>query len=89
MEEMEGAWQRIVHSPAVREESRRIRRLQFIVRLSLQTIGQGDLPFEEASALVTSTRRAPLHLFPGKEEAFDLLYLPQLRRILTWRYRLQ
>ena len=86
---MEGAWEKIVGSPAVREESRRIRRLQFIVRLTLQTIAQGDLPFEEASALVSSTRGAALQLFPGKEAAFDLLYLPQLRRLLAWRYRLQ
>lgn len=77
------------HGPAILEESRRIRRLQFLVRLTLQTVAQGDLPYEEASRLVASTRRVALEMFPGKEGAFELLYQPPLRRMLAWRYRLQ
>ena len=74
---------------AIAEESRRIRRLQLTVRLVMSVISQGSLPFEEASEMVAATRQVALNLFPGKEEAFDLLYLPRLQRLLAQKYRLQ
>ena len=81
--------QEILGDPAIREESRRIRRLQLLVRLTLTTIAEGQLSFEEASNMVAATRTAALNLFPGKEAAFEVLYQPQLRRLLVWKYRLQ
>lgn len=74
---------------AIAEETRRLRRLQLTVRLVMQVISQGDLPFEEASGMVAATRRVALNLFPGKEMAYDLLYQPRLRRLLAQKYRLQ
>ncbi|MGH9777076.1 MAG: hypothetical protein ACRD5I_01570 [Candidatus Acidiferrales bacterium] len=74
---------------AIAEESRRIRRLQLTVRLVMSVISQGSLPFEEASKMVAATRQVALNLFPGKEEAFDLLYQPRLQRLLAQKYRLQ
>lgn len=74
---------------AIAEETRRLRRLQLTVRLVMQVISQGDLPFEEASGMVAATRRVALNLFPGKELAYDLLYQPRLRRLLAQKYRLQ
>lgn len=80
--------QEILRDPAIREETRRIRRLQFLVRLTLTTIAEGQLSLEEASGMVAATRRTALELFPGKEAAFDMLYQPRLRRVLAWKYRL-
>jgi hypothetical protein len=37
---------------AIAEESRRVHRLQLTIRLVMQVISQGDLPFEEASEMV-------------------------------------
>jgi len=71
------------------EESRRIRRLRILVRLTLETIAEGDLSAEEAAGMIAATRRAALELFPGKERAFDLIYKPQFQRVMHAIYRLQ
>lgn len=71
------------------EESRRIRRLRILVRLTLETISSGDLSAEEAAGMVAATRKIALEMFPGKEEAFDLLYRPQFQRVMHAVYRLQ
>jgi hypothetical protein len=70
------------------EESRKIRRLQLMISLVMGTISQGDLPVEEASELVASTKRAALALFPDKELAYDLIYKPRLQRLMMERYRI-
>lgn len=74
---------------AVAEESRRLRRLQLTVRLVMNVISQSNLSFEEASQMVAATRRVALNLFPGKEQAYDLIYQPRLQRLLAQKYRLQ
>ena len=71
------------------EESRQIRRLRILVRLTLETIAGGDLSAEEASGMIAATRRAALQMFPGKEAAFDLIYRPQFQRLMNAIYRLQ
>jgi hypothetical protein len=71
------------------EESRRIRRLRILVRLTLDTIAGGDLSPEEAAGMVAATRRVALEMFPGKERAFDLIYRPQFQRVMHAVYRLQ
>ena len=71
------------------EESRRIRRLRILVRLTLETIASGDLSAEEASGMIAATREAALEMFPGKERAFDLIYRPQFQRMMHAVYRLQ
>jgi hypothetical protein len=71
------------------EESRRIRRLRILVRLTLDTIAAGGLSAEEAARMVAATRRAALEMFPGKERVFDLIYRPQFQRMMHAVYRLQ
>jgi len=71
------------------EESRRLRRLRILVRLTLEEIAAGDLSAEEASGMIAATRRAALEMFPGKENAFDLIYKPQFQRMMNAVYRLQ
>lgn len=74
---------------AIHEESRKVRRLQLLVNLVSSVISQGNLPIEEASQLVASTRHAALNLFPDKELAYDLIYKPRLQRLMREVYRLQ
>ena len=71
------------------DESRRIRRLRILVHLTIDTIASGDLSAEEAAGMVAATRRVALEMFPGKENAFDLLYRPKFQRITHAVYRLQ
>jgi hypothetical protein len=71
------------------EESRRIRRLRILVRLTIESIAGGDLSAEEAAGMVAATRRVALEMFPGKERAFDLIYKPQFQRVMNAVYGLQ
>ena len=71
------------------EESRRIRRLRILVRLTLETIAGGDLTAEEAAGMVAATRRVALEMFPGKELVVDLISRPQFQRLMNAIYRLQ
>jgi hypothetical protein len=71
------------------DESRRIRRLRILVRLTVETIAEGGLSAEEASSMIAATRRVALEMFPGKERAFDLIYRPQFQRVMHAIYRLQ
>jgi len=70
----------------VREENRKIRFLRFLVDLSLLSIQQDDLSFEEALKRVEDVRRAACSLFPGKQEAFGLIYRPRFERIIQERF---
>lgn len=74
---------------AIAEESRRIRRLQIVVRLALGIIAEGQLPYPEACELLSATRRVALTLFPDSHHTFDLLYAPKFRRLIAEVYRLQ
>lgn len=72
----------------IQEENKRVRRLQIMVSLVMNVISQGNLPVEEASELVASTKRAALTLFPDKELAYDLIYKPRLQRLMVEKYRI-
>lgn len=72
----------------IREENRKVRRLQFVVDLVTNVLWQSDVPLAEASEMIAETRRYALHLFPGKEFTYDLIYAPRFRRLLAEKYRL-
>jgi hypothetical protein len=74
----------------LKEESRKIRRLQMVVSMVTQVIAQdSSLTVDEASEMVADTRKAALAMFPDKELAFDLIYWPRLQRLMRERYRMQ
>ena len=74
----------------IAEEARKVRRLQLMMDLVMNVIGQNDaMPVEEASELVASARRAALNMFPGKELAYDLIYGPRFQRLMAEKYRMQ
>lgn len=74
----------------LKEENRKIRRLQMVVNMVTQVIAQDTtLSVEEASEMVADTRRLALGMFPDKELAFNLIYWPRLQRLMRERYRMQ
>jgi hypothetical protein len=74
----------------LKEEGRKIRRLQMVVNMVTQVIAQDTtLSVEEASEMVADTRRVALGMFPDKELAFDLIYWPRLQRLMRERFRMQ
>ena len=73
----------------LRDEQRKLRRLQIMVNMVMSVIGQDlSLTIDEASEMVADTRRAALAMFPGKELAFDLIYKPRLQRLMRERFRI-
>jgi hypothetical protein len=71
----------------LKEEERRLRRLRFIVDFALQFIATQEVTHEEALKVVEGVRRHALMLFPGKEQAFDIIYAPRFKRLLNEKYR--
>ena len=72
----------------VREENRKIRYLRFLVDFSILSIQQDDLFFQDAQEIVENVKRAACSLFPGKEEAFELIYRPRFNRTIQERFGL-
>ena len=74
----------------LKEETRKIRRLQIVVNMVMQVIAQDPtVTVEQASEMVADTRRLALSMFPDKELAFNLIYWPRLQRLMRERYRMQ
>lgn len=70
----------------IKEEEQKLRYLQILVSLAVQTLREGPITVEQAYELLESTRQAALKLFPGKDLAFQLIYEPRLLRIVRERW---
>ena len=70
------------------DEDRRLRQLRIAVSLAFNVIGQTEMSLAQAQEMVSATRSMALRLFPGKELAFDLIYLPRFRRLMAERFGL-
>jgi hypothetical protein len=46
------------------------------------------MSIEEAQKVVQGVRQHAFHLFPGKEETFELLYTPRFRRLIAEKFSL-
>ena len=74
----------------IEAERKKVRRLQFMMSMVMNVIGQQDrMPVEEASELIASARKAALRMFPDKELAYDLIYRPRFQRLIQEKYGLQ
>ena len=71
---------------AQQEEERNVRRLRFVVDFACLMLRREQLSLEEAYRLIRGVRYYSLELFPGKGQAFDLIYGSRLRRILCEKY---
>ncbi|MDZ7263472.1 MAG: hypothetical protein ONB16_02725 [candidate division KSB1 bacterium] len=72
----------IISSQALAEEEQKMKQLRAIVDLTAAVLRQGNLSLIEAIAMIRGAKKQVLHLFPDKEEAFDLIYKPRFERIL-------
>jgi len=68
-------------------ENKMIRRLRFLVDLTFATLAQDcGLTLEQAWEHVLALKGAAVAMFPGKEDTFDLIYLPRFSRLLNERF---
>lgn len=74
------------HIDPIKEEERKLRRLRFIVDLTVAVLMQGDISLQDALKLVSDTKEAALSLFPDKEDVYELIYTPRFRRIIAERF---
>jgi len=71
----------------IAHENKLIRRLRFLVELTFATIAQdNDMTLEQGWEHVLALRGAAVAMFPGKEETFDLIYMPRFSRLLAERF---
>lgn len=73
---------------AIRTENRNLRYLRFIVDLAISEIRAGRYTRVQAEKVVDNIRSQTLHLFPGKELVFDLIYRPRFQKAITETFRL-
>jgi len=64
------------------EENRRIRQLRIVTDLLIQTVMTKSMTLSDAETMISGVRSLASKLFPGKEDVFDLIYLPRFRRAL-------
>lgn len=69
------------------DENRKIRRLRLLVDLSLEYIRNQMLTHDQAIGIVEGVKRQAMKLFPGKEEAFDIIYAPRFKRLLNTKFK--
>ena len=71
----------------IEHENKMMRRLRFLVELTFATIAQDhEMTLEQGWEHVLALKGAAVAMFPGKEETFDLLYLPRFSRLLAERF---
>ncbi len=72
----------------IAHENKMIRRLRILVDLTFAVIAQdNDMTLESGWEHVLALKGAAVAMFPGKEETFDLIYLPRFSRLLAERFR--
>jgi hypothetical protein len=72
----------------IADENKMIRRLRFLVDLVFATIAQDhSLTLDEAWEHVRGLKAAAVTMFPGKDDTFDLVYLPRFSRLLAEKFR--
>ena len=69
------------------EEEKKLKRLRFIVDFALEYLRSQDVSHDEAIAVVEGVKKHALKLFPGKDEAFDIIYMPRFKRLLNEKFK--
>jgi hypothetical protein len=72
----------------IAEENRKIRYLRFMADFALAYVAREASSLEEAEEVVENLKRTALHLFPGSESTFELVYRPRFSRVIGERFRL-
>jgi hypothetical protein len=69
------------------DEEKKLRRLRFVVDFALEFIRTQDINHDSAMTIVEGVRKHTLKLFPGKEDAFDIIYAPRFKRVLNEKFK--
>lgn len=69
------------------EEEKKLRRLRFIVDFALNFIRTQNITHDEAIKIVEGVKKHAIKLFPGKEDAFDIIYAPRFKRVLNEKFK--
>ncbi|MCX8111478.1 MAG: hypothetical protein N3D15_09575 [Syntrophorhabdaceae bacterium] len=69
------------------EEEKKLRKLRFIVDFAINFISTQEITHDDAIAIVEGVRKHALKLFPGKDDAFDIIYAPRFKRILNDKFK--
>ncbi len=69
------------------EEERKLRRLRFIVDFAINYITTQEITHDEAITIVEGVKKHALKMFPGKDEAFEIIYAPRFKRILNDKFK--
>ncbi len=69
------------------EEEKRLRQLRFVVDFSFDYIKNQKLNHDEAIKILERLKKYALKLFPDKEEAFDIIYMPRFKRLLNSKFQ--
>jgi len=72
----------------IEQEDRKLRYLRLLVHFSLNVIAQTELTLEEALDIVENVKQQACRLFPGKEEAFEIIYRPRFNRLIKQKFSL-
>jgi len=72
---------------ALLEEEKKLRRLRFIVDFALEYLRLQNISHDEAIAVVEGVKKQALKMFPGKDEAFDIIYIPRFKRLLNEKFK--
>jgi hypothetical protein len=67
---------------AIRDEQRRVRRVQAIAHVTTSLLMQARLSRVDGEALVAYARDRILELFPGRDETYEILYGRRFQRLL-------
>ncbi len=73
----------------LKNEDKKIRHLRRMVDFTISLIATDhEMTLQEASGHIAGLRGFALNLFPDKEEVFDLVYAPKLKRLIIEKYML-
>ena len=71
----------------IQEENQRIRRLRFLVDLTVSVLYQDtSLTLTEGRRMVRNTEKVILRMFPDKQLTYDIVLLPRFERVLRERW---
>jgi hypothetical protein len=68
------------------EEEKKLRQLRFVVDFAMEYIKNQNISHDEAIKIVEGVKKYGLKLFPDKEEAFDIIYIPRFKRLLNKKF---
>jgi len=69
------------------EEEKKLKRLRAIVDFAIEHIKNQNITHDEAIRIIEGVKKYALKLFPEKEEAFDIIYIPRFKRLLNEKFK--